>query len=238
MLTGGICVSRRDNAIHNISIPGGDIDPRRAAVWRRCRRDFVTYVMVAGSGPAESSSWTTSWTTKRCRPDRSGFTHTELVAAVEFPSRAAWSGRRLMNFRRHSLENSSCCGGVTSSRNHIIYGVDRQFRTTIGQNARLWLTLCTRCALLVQPAKCPIGRCADADSRLDAGALRRRGTNQPEPAVQRTILRRGVTCTTILCSMLSPGPSKLGAKPTCRWRNIWNRVEAIRCDMPMRPSGC
>src|SRR6266852_8363972 len=22
------------------------------------------------------------------------------------------------------------------------------------------------------------------------------------------------------------------------WRNIWNRVGAIRCDMPMRPSGC
>src|SRR6266436_3893010 len=67
------------------------------------------------------------------------------------------------------------------------------------------------------------------------GALRRRGANQPEPAVQRTILRRGVTCTTILCSMLSPGPSRLGAKRTCRWRNIWSRVEAIRCDMPMRP---
>jgi hypothetical protein len=28
MLTSGICVSRQDNAIHNISIPGGDIDPR------------------------------------------------------------------------------------------------------------------------------------------------------------------------------------------------------------------
>jgi len=27
------------------------------------------------------------------------------------------------------------------------------------------------------------------------------------------------------------------AKPICRWRNIWNRVETIRCDTQMRPSG-
>jgi len=38
---------RRDNAIHNISISGSDIDPL-AAVWRRCCRDFVTDVTVAG----------------------------------------------------------------------------------------------------------------------------------------------------------------------------------------------
>ena len=33
-------------------------------------------------------------------------------------------------------------------------------------------------------------------------------------------------CTTILCSTPSLGPSKREARPTCRWRNIWNRVEA------------
>jgi hypothetical protein len=74
MLTGGIRVSRRDNAIHNISIPGGDIDPQRAAVWRRCRRDFVTDVMVAGSGPAESLLDDQALPT-----GTDGFWHVELV---------------------------------------------------------------------------------------------------------------------------------------------------------------
>src|SRR5882724_10580254 len=37
--------------------------------------------------------------------------------------------------------------------------------------------------------------------------------------------------------MLSLGPTRPEAKPICRWRNIWNRVEAIRCDMRMPPSG-
>ena len=52
------------------------------------------------------------------------------------------------------------------------------FRTTIRQNASLWLIGCTRCALLAHSAEYPIGSCADADSRQDAEALRRLGTKQ------------------------------------------------------------
>jgi len=56
MLTGEICVLRKYNAIHNISIPKVDIDPRTGGCWRRCRRDFVTDVMMLGNGLAESLS--------------------------------------------------------------------------------------------------------------------------------------------------------------------------------------
>src|ERR1700692_4846831 len=47
-------------------------------------------------------------------------------------------------------------------------------------------------------------------------------------AFQQLTLRGETSCTTILCSMRSLGPSKPEAKPICRWPNIWNRVEAIR----------
>src|ERR1700730_14217183 len=58
----------------------------------------------------------------------------------------------------------------------LYFGDDASFRTTIWQKASLWLIRCTRCALLVQSAGCAIGPSADADSRQDAGALRRSGT--------------------------------------------------------------
>src|SRR4029078_2162578 len=82
----------------------------------------------------------------------------------------------------------------------------------------------------------PIGACADGDSRTEAVTLRHWN---PSGAcgIYRGPWKDG-SCTTILCSMLSPGPSKLEARPICRWRNIWSRVEAIRCDMPTLPNDC
>jgi tRNA splicing ligase len=65
------------------------------------------------------------------------------------------------------------------------FNIHGPFRTTIRQNACLWLIRCTRCALLAQSAKYQIGPCADVDSRQDAGALRQLGTKQ---RVQRLTL--------------------------------------------------
>ena len=52
-------------------------------------------------------------------------------------------------------------------------------------------------------------------------ALRRRGSKDARSSGAANHDEERDQCTTILCSMLSPGPSRRGAKPKCRWRNIW-----------------
>src|ERR1044072_6503837 len=88
----------------------------------------------------------------------------------------------------------------------------------------------------VKSLACPIGACADGDSRTEAVMLRHWNPSGAS-GIYRRPWRDG-SCTTILCSMLSPGLSKLEARPTCRWRNISSRVEAIRCDMPTLLNDC
>jgi hypothetical protein len=48
MLTGGICVLQKYNAIHNISIPRFDIDPQGSGRLAAMSVQFVTDVMMPG----------------------------------------------------------------------------------------------------------------------------------------------------------------------------------------------
>src|SRR5579863_4247075 len=83
---------------------------------------------------------------------------------------------------------------------------------------------------------CPMASCTVADSR--AGYRQRFDDVEGMTRFQRCSkpYEEQDQCITILCSMLSPGRSRHGAKPTSRCRNILNRVEATRCDMRTRPN--
>ena|SRR5258706_11244177 len=85
-----------------------------------------------------------------------------------------------------------------------MFGNRRWFRTTIGQNACLELIRCTGC---------PIGSCADADSRRDAD--QRRSRNRKPSRLRRE------------------GPEDEKAQPPAKMRNL---IDMQRCSPKIRPS--